>query len=45
LIYDGPLESLLGDESTLAAANLVHAHIHRHGGQSHRHPHRHDWRG
>ena len=45
LIYDGPLESLLADESLLVAANLAHGHIHRHGGLRHRQEHRHDWRG
>lgn len=45
LIYDGPLESLLADESLLVAANLAHGHIHRHGGRRHRHQHHHDWRG
>jgi cobalt/nickel transport system ATP-binding protein len=46
LVFDGPLEALLADEGTLAAANLAHGHIHRHGGgPPHRHAHRHDWRG
>lgn len=43
LVYDGPVESLLGDREKLLEANLVHIHRHRHGGTEHRHYHTHDW--
>ncbi|OYY92524.1 MAG: ABC transporter [Hydrogenophilales bacterium 28-61-23] len=43
LIYDGPIQALLGDMDKLAAANLVHTHRHRHGDIEHRHTHVHDW--
>ncbi|MFH1279043.1 MAG: ABC transporter ATP-binding protein [Candidatus Eisenbacteria bacterium] len=43
LIYDGPVEALLGDEGKLLEANLVHIHRHRHGDAEHRHYHTHDW--
>ncbi|MBN1826559.1 MAG: ABC transporter ATP-binding protein [Candidatus Eisenbacteria bacterium] len=43
LIYDGKVGSLLEDKEKLLAANLMHAHDHRHGGISHRHYHTHDW--
>ncbi len=43
LLYDGPIDPFLGDRDKLLAANLVHAHRHRHGGVEHRHWHTHDW--
>lgn len=43
LIHDGPVEELLGNRELLLAANLVHAHKHRHGALEHRHWHSHDW--
>jgi cobalt/nickel transport system ATP-binding protein len=43
LIYDGPMEGLLGDERMLLEANLVHRHRHRHEGMEHAHFHTHDW--
>jgi cobalt/nickel transport system ATP-binding protein len=41
LIFDGPMEELLGDEEKLLAANLVHRH--RRGSSRQRRPHLHDW--
>ncbi|MBM3319625.1 MAG: ABC transporter ATP-binding protein [Candidatus Eisenbacteria bacterium] len=43
LLYDGPIEGILGDERKLLEANLVHIHRHRHAGVEHRHFHAHDW--
>lgn len=43
LLHDGPIEPFLADTERLIAANLVHAHRHRHGGVEHRHWHTHDW--
>jgi len=43
LLYDGPIEPFLADTDKLVAANLAHAHRHRHGGVEHRHWHVHDW--
>jgi cobalt/nickel transport system ATP-binding protein len=43
LIHDGPVVPLLNELPTLAAANLVHSHRHRHGVMERRHPHVHDW--
>jgi hypothetical protein len=41
LIFDGPVDELLGDEDKLLAANLVHRH--RGGGSRGRRLHSHDW--
>ena len=41
LIFDGPMEELLGDEEKLLAANLVHRH--RRGSARERRFHLHDW--
>ncbi len=43
LLHDGPIEPFLGDTDKLVAANLAHAHRHKHGGMEHRHWHTHDW--
>ncbi|MFH1679617.1 MAG: ABC transporter ATP-binding protein [Candidatus Eisenbacteria bacterium] len=43
LMYDGPIEGILGDERKLIEANLVHIHRHKHAGVEHRHYHTHDW--
>ncbi len=43
IIYDGPIESFLGNLDLLVAANLAHVHRHQHGGLEHRHWHTHDW--
>ena len=41
LIFDGPIEDLLGDEEKLLAANLMHSH--RRGRSRDRRLHLHDW--
>jgi len=41
LIFDGPIEDLLGDEEKLLAANLMHSH--RRGRSRDRRLHVHDW--
>ncbi|MBN2172385.1 MAG: ABC transporter ATP-binding protein [Candidatus Krumholzibacteriota bacterium] len=43
LLYDGPVDGFVADRELLRAANLVHAHRHRHGGLEHDHFHAHDW--
>ncbi len=43
LLHDGPIEPFLADTARLIAANLAHAHRHKHGGVEHRHWHTHDW--
>jgi cobalt/nickel transport system ATP-binding protein len=43
VLHDGPLDPFLRDRERLLAANLVHAHRHRHGALEHRHFHVHDW--
>ena len=43
LIFDGAIRAFLGDRDKLIAANLVHSHRHRHGGELHAHYHIHDW--
>jgi cobalt/nickel transport system ATP-binding protein len=42
-IFDGAIRAFLGDRDKLIAANLVHSHRHRHGGELHAHYHIHDW--
>jgi len=42
-IFDGAIREFLGDRDKLIAANLVHSHRHRHGGELHAHYHIHDW--
>jgi cobalt/nickel transport system ATP-binding protein len=36
---DGPPGQVLGDRDLLIAANLIHEHLHEHGGIRHSHPH------
>lgn len=43
LIFDGDIDTLLGDPAKLMEANLVHSHRHAHGDVEHRHYHTHDW--
>ncbi len=43
LIYDGGIDSLLGDRDKLMEANLLHFHRHKHGKLEHGHFHTHDW--
>jgi cobalt/nickel transport system ATP-binding protein len=43
LLFDGAIRAFLGDRDRLIAANLVHSHRHRHGGELHAHYHIHDW--
>ena len=43
LLFDGAIRDFLGDRDRLIAANLVHSHRHRHGGELHAHYHIHDW--
>ncbi len=43
LLFDGPVEEVLGDKEKLLRANLMHIHRHRHGKVEHRHYHIHDW--
>ncbi len=42
LISDGPCSTILADTALLLRANLIHAHLHRHGSLLHSHPHSHD---
>jgi cobalt/nickel transport system ATP-binding protein len=39
VIADGPCAVVLADTGLLVRANLIHAHLHRHGQVSHSHPH------
>jgi cobalt/nickel transport system ATP-binding protein len=41
LIADGSTDEILSDQELLLKANLVHEHIHHHGGVTHRHLHSH----
>jgi len=41
LIADGETDEILMNEDLLLKANLMHEHIHHHGGEGHRHGHRH----
>jgi cobalt/nickel transport system ATP-binding protein len=43
LLFDGPVEDVLGDKEKLLRANLMHIHKHRHCDVEHRHYHTHDW--
>lgn len=37
----GPASEILGDQDFLISVNLVHEHVHKHGGEEHRHYHSH----
>jgi cobalt/nickel transport system ATP-binding protein len=39
VIADGPPAAILGDTKLLVRANLIHEHLHGHGGLAHSHPH------
>ncbi|MFN8630607.1 MAG: ATP-binding cassette domain-containing protein [Chloroflexota bacterium] len=39
VLADGPTEDILGDRDLLIRANLIHEHLHEHGGVRHAHPH------
>ena len=39
IMADGPAEEILADSSLLLRANLIHEHLHMHGGVRHSHPH------
>lgn len=41
LVADAPAEAILADMELLLDVNLIHAHSHRHGEITHRHPHEH----
>jgi cobalt/nickel transport system ATP-binding protein len=39
VLADGPSEQILADRDLLLRANLIHEHLHQHGGDRHRHVH------
>jgi cobalt/nickel transport system ATP-binding protein len=39
VLADGTPDEILGDQALLLAANLIHEHLHEHGGVRHAHPH------
>jgi cobalt/nickel transport system ATP-binding protein len=39
VVADGPPAAILGDRALLIRANLIHEHLHGHGGLAHSHPH------
>lgn len=45
LLYDGPVNSALGNLALLEEARLAHRHKHKHDGTLHTHLHVHDWDG
>jgi cobalt/nickel transport system ATP-binding protein len=42
VLASGTPEAILGDRDLLIQANLIHAHLHGHGGALHSHVHTHD---
>ncbi len=42
VLADGPADEILADRELLIRANLIHEHLHGHGGLMHAHEHRHD---
>ncbi|MEN3363314.1 MAG: cobalt/nickel transport system ATP-binding protein [Burkholderiales bacterium] len=42
LVYDGPVDTALGDLALLERVNLAHVHRHRHGSREHAHVHKHE---
>lgn len=42
LVYDGPIDAALSDLDLLLSVNLIHAHTHQHGAETHLHPHMHE---
>ena len=39
VLADGPAGAILGDRDLLIRANLIHEHLHEHGGARHSHDH------
>ena len=39
VVADGPPAAVLADRDLLVRANLIHEHLHEHGGATHSHPH------
>jgi cobalt/nickel transport system ATP-binding protein len=39
VVADGPPAAVLADRDLLVRANLIHEHLHEHGGAAHSHPH------
>jgi cobalt/nickel transport system ATP-binding protein len=39
ILADGPAEQIIADTNLLLRANLIHEHLHMHGGVRHSHPH------
>jgi len=39
ILADGPTEAILADRDLLIRANLIHEHLHEHGGVRHAHQH------
>jgi cobalt/nickel transport system ATP-binding protein len=39
VLADGPSAAILGDRDLLLRANLIHEHLHEHGGKLHTHDH------
>jgi cobalt/nickel transport system ATP-binding protein len=42
LLFDGPVEAMLGDADLLVRSGLAHRHVHAHGATEHAHFHVHD---